>query len=373
MPNAGWYDDNMGRAYPLVATLRPDLPDDVLVDFGCLIGPQVGFTVDDTVYLHRIFRTGDSFYFEFRSTAAGLNSLRLQFCRQLTDPRFATDYYEVVPPPEGLVWETLSEGQWAGLDEAGWSVLLGDQDGSLSQSEESESADCSRPEIWSGFLVTGDLSRLADVLADGESISGGEDAMVEPTLVRNLGSSTVNAIYIANKERTRTTAPRGCRPPCHDFELETVYVQSTCLQGDVRFKPGYNSAVTQNNTENSLQFAARKGSGEGEPCEEVRLFEEETPPDGSSLLTGGPSCEDTVRSINGIANRVFALVGGNGVSVGQSTNPHQLTIRVNGAAIQTGDSEVSEESETIEQEDCDPPVDSVDPCDCGEAASEESE
>lgn len=373
MPNAGWYDDNMGRAYPLVTTLRPDLPDDVLVDFGCLIGPQVGFGIDDKVYLQQVSRNGGSVYFEFRSTATGLAGLRLVFCRQLTDERFAVDYDEIIPPPPGLVWETLDEGQWEGLDEQGWSILLAEIGEAPVQSEESESQECSRPEIWSGFLVTGDLSRLAAVLADGETITGGSSVAIEPTLIRNLGSSTVNAIYIANKERTRTTAPRGCRPPCYDFELQDVYVQSTCLQDVIRFKPGFNSAVTQNATENSLQFAARKGGGDGEPCHEVALFPEETSPNGSSLLTGGPSCGDTVRSINGIAHRVFALVGGNGVSVTQSDNPHQLTIRINGAAIRVGDSEVSEESETPELETCDPPVDSVDPCDCGEAASEESE
>lgn len=377
MPNAGWYDDNMGRAYPLVSSFRPSLPDDVIVDFGCLVGPEVGYAATDRVYLHSIRRQDGRVYFEFRSTASGLSGKALLFCRSLDDPRFVIDYSEAGNIPSERDWETMSEIEWELLDETGWETLLGSASNSEESegSEDSEAVDCAEPELWSGFLVTGDLSRLAAVLEEDDVLLGGSSRQIEPTLVTNLGKSMLHAVHLANKERTRTTAAEGCRPPCYDFDRADVYVHTTCLQGPVRFQPGFNNTIVQNDNDNSLLFSAREEAGAGAPCDEVPLFPGETPPQGSSLLTGGPSCGDTIRSINGLAARLFSLVGGTGVAVTGSTTPHQVTVRITGAVANTDseESEASEESEEPERLDCDPPSESDDPCECGEELSEESE
>lgn len=394
MPNAGWYDDNMGRAYPLLTgatgikqpgggeTPNPGLakylPNDVLVDFGSIMGPDAAYDdAADLVYLYAISRQGDEFTFEFRSTAARLATWHLQFCRSLTDPRFAVEHVDAAVIQ-------IDDPDWVGLTEEQWLALTAEESAALALTEpvegESEEWGCGSLPIWSGFLVTGDLTRLAATLpSDGQVLVGGTLQTVEPSLIRNLAGSAVNAVHLANKERTRVTAPVGCRPPCYDFTTEAVYVQATCLRNDLRFLAGYNAAITQNATDNSLQFAARQGSGKGTPCEEVPLFPGEAPPTGSSLLTGGPSCEETIRSINGVAARLFLLAGGAGTALTPSTTPHQLTIRVSGAVLVVDDSEASEESEDseeseeLEHEDCDPPADGDDPCDCGALTSEESE
>ena len=336
--NAGWYDENMGRSFPLLAdTVDVRLPDGtfpvepsgadnlrylsnrVLVDFGSIIGPDAGYDdATDVVYLYRVARDEGLFTFEFRSTAAGLDGLSLIFCRDIDEERFAVERVDATDEDE----------------------------------------ECPAASIWSGYLVTGDLAPLRALLPeDVHDISGDETFAVEPTLSRNLGLSSLDAIHLANGERTLASTPPGCREPCYDYERKDVYIQATCLQGPLRFQEGYNNAIVQNSNEGSLTFAARSGAGEGEPCGEVSLFEGEEPPQGSSLLTGGHTCDETIRSINGVNKRLFAIIGGNKVAVEPATTDlHQFRVIILG----------TDEPPT----DCDPPVDSEEPCECGPAESE---
>jgi hypothetical protein len=41
----------------------------------------------------------------------------------------------------------------------------------------------------------------------------------------------------------------------------------------------------------------------------------ETPPEGSFLLSGGPRCKDTIKTINGINGQTVSIKGGPGILV----------------------------------------------------------
>ncbi len=386
MPNAGWYDSNLGRAYPLVTETSPrTLPNRALADFGCLLGPTVSYdATEHRVYLYGVRRSDGHYLFEFRSTAPALSGYSLTFCRHPDDLRFAvSNAVAKTAVTNALDWLTLTGDEWAELDGDEWAELLGEATESVDSedsedSQDSEDDSCEQAPLWSGYLVTGDLTSLAELLPNnGDVLLLDTSHQVEPTLLRSLLGGFLSSVSVANAERTRVATPEGCRAPCYPFTLASHYVQARCLQGALRFREGYNLAITQNDNDNSLLFSARKGSGLGEPCDEVPLFAEESPPQGSTLLTGGPTCDETVRTINGIGKRLFELTGRAGVVVSQSIYPHQLIVRIDAHDLVIRDdsenSESSQESEQAEQADCPPSADDTDPCACGADDSETSE
>ncbi len=95
---------------------------------------------------------------------------------------------------------------------------------------------------------------------------------------------------------------------------------------------------------NGIILLAGVGLGEGEPCYEVQLFPTEIPPDGSILLEGGPSCDQTLRSFNGVGGSLFNLIAGNGVTITSVSEDNRLIIDVNlsGLAVKYQVSAVSE-------------------------------
>ncbi len=325
--NVGWYDTNMGRGYPFLSDTTgvqevggglpaelPDLsymPNTVIVDAGFIIGPAIAFDpAEDVIYLDSVSLESGELSFVFKSTASSLSGVTWTFTRLEGDPKFATELVEAV-------------------------------------------SDCGVQVVTSGFLVTGDLDVFWEHLADGET-SGGEALSIEPAVVRSLNGGALGSINLANIARTYVTAPEGCREPCFDFEPQDVYVREECITGPIRIKDGYNNAVVQNIGDNSLQFSARVGGGRGEPCDEISLFDGETPPQGSQLLSGGHECSETIRTINGSGAKIFSLVGGPSVIVELAEgDDSQIRIRI-------GDEEEP-------SEDCAEPEESEDPCDCGEA------
>jgi hypothetical protein len=106
-------------------------------------------------------------------------------------------------------------------------------------------------------------------------------------------------------------------------------VLARSLQGHIKFEEGFNSSVRTTAGTSTLAFGAGRGSGQGEPTEEVPVFPGEQPPAGSQLLTGGPRCDELISSINGVPGPVVSVLGGIGVDVGHDTEmPHTLVVAV---------------------------------------------
>lgn len=310
MAQTGWYNTNKNRAYPFVpgtagvvggAPSLRNLPDGVVVDTGFVLSALTDYDdASDTVYLNKIVRQGDTFTFEFMSDAPRLNGVVIVFARALTSDEYAVEF---------------ADSGVAGLSESG---------------STSYEAGCDEP-LWEGFLVTGHLTDLEELLpADGTlSRDGGGSTTVEPSLIQNLSRRYVTRLALANGDRTRVSAPPGCDDVVFPYDTGRLYVNARCLSGEVNVKPGYNVIVRQNVGDGTLTLLASVGAGEGQPCEQVTLFDGEVPPAGSTLLEGGLRCGEVLRSVNGTGGRQFELLAGRGVTVTAFPDEGRLVIDVN--------------------------------------------
>ncbi len=324
MPRPNFFNDNINRTFPFQwATAGVDtpgsgsvtmlqLPDEIVADCGFIMGPESGFEEGThTVFLYKITRVSSTeFTYEFRSDAPNLADAPLVFTRQITDPIYTTEFVESILP--GFIPFSLS--------------LSG------SASNSTPEAFCGEP-YWTGYLVTGPMSAIADRLAIGNSITRASSAesLVEPALIQNLNESQLVSLSIANADRTRALRPEDCLPNQWPFQTGIIYVNRECLQGNLRFRSGYNMSVSQSNLTNTLQFSAIINAGLGEPCEEVKLFAEETPPNGSpnNLLEGDFYCNEVLRSINGSQGPNLTLFAGTGVAITSDSANNKVTVDIN--------------------------------------------
>jgi hypothetical protein len=309
---AGFFDDNRNRAYPFIVgtTARPivgaatliNLPNSAIVDCGFVFGPSVDFDpTSHAVYLLRLRRTGAIFYFEFASTCPDLADVTVTFTRNVTDVEYLTEFAD-----SGTAGVSLS---YSGS-------------GSLAN-------DCVQP-LWSGFLVTGPLTDAAAFLNTTGAITGTvSTCVVEPALLLSLYKSSVTSVNLANDDRTRYENPEDCDPMIWPYPVALTFVNSRCIRGDVLFQPGYNADVRQSYYDNSITFAANVGAGEGQPCAEIPLFNQEAPPTGSGLLSGGSACGETIQTINGVSNGNFILQAGNGVQIESIPEENKVVIDIN--------------------------------------------
>jgi len=295
--DAVWVEDITPPDLSTPVMIMP--PMSTLLDFGCMVGLDAEFDSSmHVVYLHGIMRIGDRFWFDFRSDAPGLLGHALIFTRTLGDVEYTTDYVEASPlsaPAEPLDAPQGSQGL-----------------------------------LWQGFLVTGLLDDLAAVMPTDGAMTATTGPQVEPALVQNLGRSYVRTINLANQDRTHATPPAGC-PGSDDTGADYPYViAATNLTGDLRFREGYNVAIRQSARNNSLTFLSVQGAGAGAPCNEVPVYPGEQPPSDSSLLTGGPACDEVVNSINGLASNLIYLAAGLGVLITiPSDAANTLTVDMN--------------------------------------------
>ena len=302
----GWFNENLNRAYPFCrGTVGVDtpaagvlslsaLPDAWIVDAGFTMGEDAGF-VEGThsVWLDRIDVAGDTICFTFCSDATPLQDSPLKFRFHLEDERFVT-------------------------------VTAGWNDG-----EDSSESETLLPQLWSGFVTSGDLSTVLDYTWDQAVVRLTGEATTEPALIFNLSGTLLRSLSLANNDRTRITAGEDCPASDWPYPVGEVFEAAVLLQGELRLFAGYNCAIVQDTGDNSLSIEAAVGSGEGEPCEEVLLFAEEQPPADSDLLSGGLSCRDTLRSVNGLGGPSLLLLAGNGVTIIPSPVEHKITIDVN--------------------------------------------
>lgn len=330
MAHPGFLNDNQGRGYPFLAGVtgiaapgvNPGglqyLPLPTIVDFGCLMGLYSQYQEDQhLVYLYRVKRIGNELFFEFRSNAPGLAGMSLVFCRYINDAVYSNQHMGGVKTPvtdHGLIYPSS----------------LSVTDVEIKEESSFDDDDCPNDPLWVGFLVTGDLSYLANLLTDGNSLVATDTSIsVEPTLVRSLVSGYVRSINIGNTDRTRVHSPPGCKDVLWDHQIGITFTQAQCITGQVRVQEGFNTVIRQNNNDNSLTLGAQVGAGAGEPCIEVPLFDGEKPQVGGKLLTGGPLCSEVLRTINGIGtNGVLNLIPGPGTTITPDPAHSKLVIDV---------------------------------------------
>ena len=323
MPSPGFFNENENRAYPFVhvqgATAQPDRR--LVVDAGFVANVKSRFeTGVHRVWLAAVRRQGAFFHLDFASDAPELYGTLLTFSRHTSDPDFASEFVD---------------SGTSGLSESS-------ESGSASTSDSDASPGlCSEP-LWSGFVVTGRISAFAEVLpADGELSFVG---VVEPALVQNLSEAFVSKFVVANLDRTRVTASADCGE--ETAQSDAVYVKSSCIRGDVVFVPGYNASVRQNAQANSITFGAAVGDGAGEPCNTVPVYDGETPPVSSSLLEGGPRCNEIVRSVNGVGGPQLNITPGRGVTVTSVPEENKIIVAVNMIGLAVCYDTLSERSES---------------------------
>jgi hypothetical protein len=324
MPRPNFFNDNINRTFPFqwatAGVATPDsgsvtmlqLPDEFIADCGFIMGPESGFEEGThNVFLYKVTRvTATEVTYEFRSDVQQLLDAPLVFTRNINDPTYTSEFVESILP--GFVPFSLS--------------LSG------SASEPTPEVFCGEP-YWTGYLVTGPMAAVAARLGIGQSIIRGSSAetLVEPALIQNLNLSQLVSLSTANSDRTRALRPPDCPPNHWQFPTGIIYVNRECLQGNLRFRSGYNMAVNQNNLTNTLQFAAIVNAGLGEPCAEVKLFAEETPPTGSpnNLLEGDFYCNEVLRSINGLQGPNLTFFAGNGVAITADSANNKVIVDIN--------------------------------------------
>lgn len=310
MASPQWYNENRNRSYPFVQEtvgLRGprggplpmrQLPPAWIVEARFVMGCESGYDdAQDTVYLRRVWREGSTIFFAFSSQSAALWGHDLIFQREIGGHGYELSY---------------SDGDFPEDSHAPWLQA------------------CEQP-LWSGYLVTWDMANVAYHLADGDEILANPgDAIVEPALIQNLSDGLLGSVNLANDDRTRVTAPAGCDQPSWPYPTGIIFLAARCLQGDLRWKAGYNCVITQDDSTNSITIAALQGGGEGEPATEVPLFDSEQAPTGSTntLLEGGAQCPETLRAINGVGGPLYAITAGTGVSIIPDPTHNRLVIDV---------------------------------------------
>jgi hypothetical protein len=323
MSRAGFYTDNELRCYPFkTGVLGVRLPTYVIVDFGCVMKPGSEFIEGlHKVWLYQVSKNGQSYKFEFKTDAPGLagRSLVFEFFEDDAEftTRFATD--DMALGSSG-VWDStaVTEIKWEGYLVIG---ILGYANYALVEILPNNAILWENPPVGGLEWKAGSfLMEQIYPLNIGSSLadtSGAEGGTVEPALIQNLSGSYVKKINIANKPRTKATPPIECYSSSSTGPDPNI-VNATDIVGDVKTIAGYNCDISVSIADNSITISASVGSGEGEPCFEVSLSSSEVPPPDSQLLSGGPTCKETIKSINGIGGREVRITGGLGVVVTDS-------------------------------------------------------
>ena len=324
MANQGFYFDNMFRAYPFLdSTLGINIPEETVLDFRCFILSEVGFITETSkVWLYKINREGNYFTFSFACDASGLSGKLLEFTKTLDDKEIS------------YIFSSIEEN-----------VDLQNTDGGYSSGFE-----CVNSILWEGYIIIGNLSKLANIIAEGESVYDYDKlTQVEPSLIIDNQKNYIQSINIANKIANRVTTPEGCYessssssssfsfyPP----QESDIIAYQTCISGDVFFSNGYSCDVSISNVDNSVSFTPDAFNSEkGKFCgnePEVRYPSTLVPGikvgiahsliKGSVLYSGGPACPDTLKSINGINGKRLWILAGTGISITENNQSNSLAI-----------------------------------------------
>lgn len=225
-----------------------------------------------SVWLESVSRAADVFTFTFRTDAPGAAGQPLMFTRPIT----ATEWL----------------------------------------SEQVTAAD------WEGFFVTGPLAELAEQLSNNTAITLTSAARVlEPARIQSLVKSYLRSVSLGNYRRTLVTPSSACETSSSAVNVREIVVNASGLQGNLRLKEGYNCRITQTDFNNEIRVAAEVGAGvppDSELCSrggELPVYGGEEAMAGSKFLSGGPACDETISTINGVGGANVNLVGGSGISI----------------------------------------------------------
>jgi hypothetical protein len=291
MPRPGFYNDNEYRAYPFMfaddyATYT--LPDSAIVDAGIIMGLMSGFeAAEHKVWLAQVTRSGDTFVFVFQTDAPGADTEPLVFTRELSAEDWQNEY--------------------------------------------------SANENWEGFLVTGPLTALAELLAPGDTLSFPSAARIlEPARIQSLVRTYLRSISVGNYSRITVKQDEECAesyapPPAE----RTVVVNAENLQGPLELKEGYNCRILQTDYDRRLQVGAQRGAGkppDGELCangSQLPLYVGEPLADDSKFFSGGPACDEVILTINGVGGSNVNIITGAGLKLTTYPQMHTITVEVN--------------------------------------------
>lgn len=299
MPRPGFYNDNEYRAYPFIHATSyagPALPNSAVLDCGIIMGLDSGFDPNThKIWLTSISRANNVVSFVFATDAPGAASLPLQFDRDEDESEWVTSVgYSQFPP---------------GVDPL-----------------------CLPAPTWEGFLVTGPLADLLAILAPGQTITFQAGARVlEPARIQSLVKSYLRSINVGNTPRARVLPPPGCQEEDEPVDTDIV-INATCLHGEVRLKEGYNCRIRQVDGSNEIRVSAEKNAGDtntSELCEhggELPLYSNEPFDVVTGFYGGGPSCKQTIATINGVGGPGITLMGGPGVRVTTDAETSTITI-----------------------------------------------
>jgi hypothetical protein len=330
MAKQGFYFENMFRSYPFIDDgSEPPIPKDSVVDFNCAVNYGSGF-VDgiNTVSLYSIEKTIDKLILSFKCDAVGLINRTLVF---------SVDY-----PASELTYAF----SYLKLDE--------DPDVNSSSSSSGSSSSSSSSEVlneavlWDGFIIFGKLDAILDSMYVGEIVLVDSSYFIEPTLIKNLQSADVQSISIANQTPEQATPASGCGDDTLVLYENLIYHEG--LVGDVRFVNGYSCNIALSKADNSVLFTATiTDAVKGQFCNDegpsikypstlvpgIRMGADQEIPDGSELYSGGPTCKDTIKSINGMGGKRLWVVGGKGITLTATQADFLISIEatLNGLAI----------------------------------------
>lgn len=262
------------------------LPNSGMVDAGFMLGPDSGFVPGaHNVVFHSVEVKTAQVEFEFHSDAPGLSGYRWLFVFPV-DAKFGCTVHADAT--------LISSGVPAA--DKGW-----------------------------GFMTVGDLD---EILSMGEDFYGMcQPPRVEPALIQSLAQTYVRSLNIANQ--TRPCPAECCETPV-PVDPEQVFVLVEGLDGDIRFREGNNLQISASAVRNSIELSADLGAGEGRTCEDLLVTG--SGPAGIQEDDGSlcESCEDYVRSVNGVRTNdgKLILVGAAGVKVVSDGPNHKVTVRV---------------------------------------------
>lgn len=322
MAKQGFYFDNMFRSYPFVdPAVEPPIPKETVVEFNCAVNYGSGF-IDgvNTVSLYSIEKTIDQLILEFKCDADGLIDKSLVF--SVNYPATELTYsFSSVKLDEGYNSNSSSSSSVAGIDE---------------------------DLLWDGFIIFGNIDAITDSMYVGETVIVDSSYVIEPTLIKNLQSADVQSISIANQTPEQATPASGCGEDPLVLYENLVYHEG--LIGDIRFVDGYSCNVTLSSARNSVTFTATVTDAiKGQFCKDepssikypstlipgIKMGTDQEIPDGSELYSGGPTCKDTIKSINGMGGKRLWVVGGKGITLTSTQADYLISIEatLNGLAI----------------------------------------
>lgn len=326
MSKPSFYNDNEYRSYPFIDKpqvfegLSVRLPDSAVVDAGFIMNLDAEYNDEiDVVYLASVAVNNGTVSLRFASTAPAAVGQEIIFRRDYT-----------VDALDGIV---AVDPEWATEYSAAESALNR----------------CPVEPIWTGFIVTGKIEPLvtAALAAGGQLTFVSNVYVVEPARIQNLNKAYLRSVRVGNYSRITV-------PPCNDTATlsdREVIFDTRCLNGDIKFKEGYNAKITQNTRANTLLFTAAKGGGaavDNDICEnygEIPIHDlekdnkpfiytdtEQTEGKRSKFLGGGWSCKDLIFTLNGLGGSNVNIVGGKNIQIGYHEASGAITVKISESA-----------------------------------------